>query len=75
MVQEATPNAWQVSEGGDRLRGESVGGSQKHFWCLLGHLYARARAALGSLEGHFDQPSSASSPHVGISSGFSLGIY
>lgn len=67
LTQEATPSAWQTVEGGDRLRGESAGASQRHFWCLLGHLYARARAALGSMDGHFDMPISvASSPQVGI---------
>jgi len=64
LLQEATPIAWQGTERGDRMKGQAAGASQRHFWCLLGHLYARARVSLGRLEGHFDVPSSASSPQV-----------
>ena len=68
-LQEGLPGGPAAAADGDgRVQAEVASARQRHFWCLLGHLYAQARQALSALGDHLElsESSATSSPQASL---------
>ena len=66
-LQEGLPGGPAAAADADgRTQAEVASARQRHFWCLLGHLYAQAQQALSALGDHLElsESSATSSPQA-----------